>query len=116
MLSWQNSLKKKGRDHLHKILLKIFPDERETDEFSLLLHFIRPAKSYTVQSTHKYLKVTQSKMATIFPKPKQSKAQVFGSPLKRKKRKTKTPQQVTILNQTFVCLPVGQIPHLCITE
>lgn len=55
-------------------------------------------------------------MAATSPKPKQSKAQVFGSPLKDKNQRTKNPQQVTILNQTFVCLPVGQIPRLCITE
>lgn len=34
-------------------------------------------------------------MATIFPKPKQSKAQVFGSPLKKeKKEKQKHPSRL----------------------
>lgn len=75
MLYHDKTVSKKGGNGLLAYnSVKIFPDERETGDFSLILHFTRPANfnslhkpTHTVQSTHKYFKVSQSKWLRLPP-------------------------------------------------
>lgn len=47
-------------------------------------------------------------MATIFPKPKQSKAQVFGSPLKKEKKKKNKNTPAGYHSEPDLCLPTSR--------